>query len=221
MLMRLLLLTTVALVLSSTQQVLAQIKAGTLSTGLNLNMAIINNDQSKSYPTDTYFSLATLPTIESFVGNNFSIIGGVKWGYENRKTVGNQTTNTGIPFSKENQTISNIYSPILGVRKYWFSSNGRFGCFVSPTVQANYMVSIRKETTTDPTVPPELRKQETKRENWSLGATGDFGVCYFILPHLTMELSTPVIKVTVLKKYQSLILNSNLYELSYGIRYYF
>lgn len=197
----------------------AQFEKGKAAVGFDVGFSYDNeNGDNDFYAKRKYHAFGGDLNGELFVHRNLSVIAGVGinkyYHYSLRSTLDSSNNRYSFEETTKNRTIDFI----AGIRKYYLTNGGAFGFFIMPYAIVSF---TNNQFQYKVTTPSSQRIEERKNDYWSPYFNTDIGVCYFIKPNFSLELSTNIVQAYADKNRQYVYLLRDLTSLRYGMRYYF
>lgn len=203
--------------LFSFHQTSAQFEKGKFAVGLNLGFYYDNDQQNM--PTNSIFSVASDLHGEYFFHRNLSVITGFEFDHKNQFSTRKETDSLNNPIASMEVTVKErTIAPLLGIRKYWFSTDGKFGFFVMPYALASF--ATRKMSSTF-TSPKNQVTYERRNDSWSPYFKINIGACYFFKPNFSVEITSLLLQAYVDGNQQYVYVLRDLSNFRLGVRYYF
>lgn len=195
----------------------AQFEKGKAAVGLSIGFSY-DNVPDDGYYSQKEFSFVNDLNGELFVHRNVSVVFGFGFEQINTNSTRTMTDSVNNRYFYDNQTKAKTIAPIFGIRKYWFTKEGKFGLFVMPYAIVSFTTIQFEQTFTSPTYK---NNAEGRKDYWSPYFRTDIGGCYFVKPNFSLELTSNILEAYADKNRQYIYFLRDLSSLRYGIRYYF
>ncbi len=197
----------------------AQFEKGKAAVGFNMGFSYDNNkDDDSFYKTQKQTTFASDLFGEFFVHRNVSVFAGLGFEHNNRHATNSIVDSANNRYFYDLTTWERTLVTMVGIRKYWFGKEGKFGLFVMPYALVS-ITTIQYEYSL--TTPSNKNTSSERNDFWSPYFKTDIGACYFVKPNFSLELSTNIVQAYADKNHKYVYLLRDLTRLRYGMRYYF